>query len=275
MKTVDTHAHVFSANTPAVSDARYKPTADASVESYLSHLDRHGFDYGVLIQPSFLGFDNAYMLGSIQQHPDRLKGVAVLPNDVDARTLDGLGARGIVGARLNLFGKPIPDLESSEWRTFLGRLGERDWQLELHCPPDYLTRILPSLEDYVGPVVIDHFGRVDPEAGTTDPSFTGFLDLLNPERHWVKLSGFYRLGEAELGQRHAERALELLLNKGMRKRLVWGSDWPHTQHNDHMDYDKAVRFLDKLVPDKETQKQILSDNALRLFEFDRLRSGPF
>lgn len=65
MKYVDIHAHIFNADIPVVAGARYSPHQSALVESYISHLDHYGFDYGVLIQPSFLGYDNSQMLQAI------------------------------------------------------------------------------------------------------------------------------------------------------------------------------------------------------------------
>lgn len=264
MTSVDSHAHIFRADSPVVAGARYVPADNASIEMYLSHLDQHGFDHGVLIQPSFLGFDNIQMIEGISRHPDRLRGVAVVPLDVDDDKLAKLSDGGVVGARLNLFGQPLPRLEEAAWQGFLERLGERNWQLELHCPPHYLTSVLPQLNGYPGPIVIDHFGRVSPQAGTSDPDYRAFLELLRPDQHWVKLSGYYRLGDDEIGQRHAKEALELLRGKGMEERLVWGSDWPHTQHS-HMDYDQAVDFMDTLLPEDGFRKRVLETNAQELF----------
>lgn len=267
MKAVDTHAHIFSAQGPFIDDARYRPAADATVDHYLANLDRHDIDYGVLIQPSFFGFDNSQMLAAIAEHPQRLKGIAVVPTDIDAGTLQALTNQGIVGARLNLFGKPVPDLYAAPWRTFLARLDQQGWHLELHCPPAYLCAMLPALKDHQGPVVIDHFGRVDAEKGTQDPDYRRFIDMLDPSRHWVKISGHYRLGDAEEGPRHAQKALQLLLEHGMRDRLVWASDWPHTQYGDQVNYDATVRFLSALISEESLRRQILGKNALALYGF--------
>ncbi|WP_345797418.1 amidohydrolase family protein [Castellaniella sp. MT123] len=267
MKTVDTHAHIFAAGGPVVAGARYQPTDGADVETYLSHLNRHGLDHGVLIQPSFLGYDNSQMLAAIATHPHRLKGVAVVPVDIDTATLRTLGKQGIVGARLNLFGQTAPDLRLPQWRQFLSRLDEQGWQLELHCPPAYLRTLLPALRGYAAPVVIDHFGRVDPDKGTDDPDYRAVLDMLDPARHWVKVSGYYRLGDGDRGRRHAHQALRLLLDRGLRDHLVWGSDWPHTQYTDRVHYDDSAGFLDSLLPDAGLREQILGANARTLFGF--------
>lgn len=267
MKTVDTHAHIFSVRDNIVADARYRPATDALVDDYLAHLDEHGIDYGVLVQPSFLGFDNQQMLTAIARHPGRLKGIAVVPLDTHRSALVELTRQGVVGARLNLFGKPLPDLALPAWQGFLERLGALGWQLELHCPPSYLRALLPGLQAYAGRVVIDHFGRIDPEKGICDPDYQAVLELLDPARHWVKVSGYYRLGEGERGHCLAAAALRVLVQRGFGRRLVWGSDWPHTQHDDRVNYDASVRFFDTLVPDAALRMRILGENALALYDF--------
>ena len=75
---VDSHAHIFRQDLPMVANRRYSPDYDALVEQYLEHLDRFGLSHGVLIQPSFLGTDNHFMVAALQRFPERLRGVAVV-----------------------------------------------------------------------------------------------------------------------------------------------------------------------------------------------------
>jgi predicted TIM-barrel fold metal-dependent hydrolase len=46
-------------------------------------LDRYGMSHGVLIQPSFLGTDNAYMVQGLRTAPERLRGIAVVSPETD------------------------------------------------------------------------------------------------------------------------------------------------------------------------------------------------
>lgn len=267
MKQVDTHAHVFRADSPLAPGARYRPAADATPQAYLAHLDQHGFEYGVLIQPSFLACDNTQMLAAIAANPQRLKGVAVVAADSDPAALKALHRQGVVGLRLNLFGQAAPDLSGPAWRRLLAQAEALGWQIELHCPPQLAHGLMAQLRDYQAPVVLDHFGRIDPGKGVQDPDYQRVLALLDPGRHWVKVSGFYRLGQGHRGESLAQEALALLLDLGMRDHLVWGSDWPHTQFHQSMTYEAAVAFMAHLLPDAALRSQILADNACRLFGF--------
>src|SRR5699024_11795402 len=98
-------------------------------------LDSLGLEYGVLVQPSFLGYDNSQMLRAIAMYPQRLKGIAVVPADSPLADLQILKAQGVVGVRLNLFGLDIPNLTEPSWQQFLHHLEHLDWHLELQCPP--------------------------------------------------------------------------------------------------------------------------------------------
>lgn len=268
MKFVDTHAHVFSKDAAAVKNARYQPSYDATPFDYMNQLNEHQMQFGVLIQPSFLGFNNSYMIDTIQLFPDRLKGVAVVPLDSSLPELKTLSRQGIVGARLNLFGKPLPDLTTQEWQFFLKNMEAVQWQVELHCPPSYHIKLLPELKKYNIPVVIDHFGRIDPEKGFNDPDYQAFLSLLNPEQHWIKVSGYYRLGSETEGLALAQQAYAALKDQHMLSHLVWGSDWPHTQHESSITYDKNMSAFEQIVTDPTERDQILTENAYRLFGFN-------
>lgn len=276
MPYIDTHAHVFSHQATFVPTARYHPNYTVTVEDYIQQLDRHNFNQGVLIQPSFLGTDNRYMLAAIAAYPKRLKGMAVLDNQTDSATLWALDQQGIVGVRLNLFGLSCPDLTLPEWHHFLTRLAAIHWQIEIHAPTDYLVQLLPMLKPYALEVVIDHFGRFDGDKGVADPDYQTLLTLLDPTQHWVKVSGYYRLGSHTLSKegvvgktakQNATEAFALLVQCGMQNRLVWGSDWPHTQNEREMSFDKALSDFKDIVNDETLYNQILTKNNSALFRF--------
>ncbi|WP_201587063.1 amidohydrolase family protein [Psychrobacter jeotgali] len=266
MTYIDAHAHAFSHHANFLPTARYTPSYTASVEDYIQNLDHHGFDKGILIQPSFYGTDNSYMLSAIASYPERLKGIAVLDNNRDIMSLRNLDNQGIVGIRLNLFGLPCPDLNQVDWQVFLKNIADMNWQIELHAPPTYLIQLLPKLKLYAIDVTIDHFGRFDPIKGVDDTDYKHFLDLLDPNQHWVKVSGYYRLDD-ELSIKNATDAFKLLMQRGMKNHLIWGSDWPHTQHESQMSFDKALSSFKKIIDDEKLVTQILTRNNADLFGF--------
>jgi predicted TIM-barrel fold metal-dependent hydrolase len=64
---VDTHAHVFRRGLKLADTRRYAPDYDVEIEDYLRQLDAHAVTRGVLVQPSFLGTDNSFMLKALHR----------------------------------------------------------------------------------------------------------------------------------------------------------------------------------------------------------------
>jgi len=263
MESIDCHAHVFARALSFVSERRYTVDYDATEAQYLDHLARNGIGRGVLVQPSFLGTDNGFMVENLRRHPRKLRGIAVVEPGVSAGVLDQLAADGVVGIRLNLIGRALPDWRDPAWRALLDAVAARDWQIEIHCEAINLKRVVPAILDAGVKVVVDHFGRPDPELGVDDAGFRYLLSLAGSGRVWVKLSGAYRNGSQ--GERIAMAATPLLRESFGLQRLVWGSDWPHTMFEQRTGYDDTVRQLHRWLPDEHERRIVMSETPAKLF----------
>lgn len=264
---VDTHAHVFRRDLPMVAGRRYTPDYDVSAEDYLRQLDTNGVARGVLVQPSFLGTDNHYLLAALRSHPQRLRGVAVVEPAASAAFLEELAAAGVVGLRLNLVGQPIPDFSAAPWPGLLQRVARLGWHVEVHREAKDLPVILTPLLGAGVSVVVDHFGRPDPQLGTDDPGFRGLLAAAASRRVWVKLSGAYRNGADGRGAAIARAALPLLRAAFGPERLVWASDWPHTQFEKVETYAAVCAERDLWFTDAAERTAILGTTPAKLFHF--------
>lgn len=264
---IDTHAHVFERGLPLANARRYAPGYDAPLSAYLAQLDAHGLSNGVLIQPSFLGTDNSYLLAALKQAPQRLRGVAVIDPTAPETLLTQMNTEGIVGIRLNLIGAPDPQLKSPVWQAALAHLRALNWHVELHVEARRLPALLQPLLEAQLNVVVDHFGRPNPELGVDDPGFGALLAAGRTRRVWVKISGAYRNGTNGRGETIAQAAMPRLKDALGLDRLVWGSDWPHTQFESQISYDKMWAFLDVLLPNAADRKQVLVDTPAQLFRF--------
>ena len=118
-------------------------------------------------------------------------------------------------------------------------------------------------------MVVDHFGRIDPALGIADPGFADLLGFGRGGRVWVKLSGAYRIGSGEAGRQTALQAAERLRGAFGARRLLWGSDWPHTQFETQASPAEARRDLDAWVPDPAERRIVLAETPVELFRFDR------
>lgn len=262
---IDTHAHIFLQDLPMVPGRRYSPSYDATVEQYLAHLDGCGLSHGVLIQPSFLGTDNHYMVAALQCFAQRLRGVAVVDAQVSDAELDELAAAGVVGIRLNLIGKTLEDYAGPAWSALFRRLARRGWQVEIQRGFADLALIVPAILESGVTVVIDHFGLPAPSVRLDDPQHDGFFALLGQAPVWIKLSAAYRSqSDPARAQAISARLREACGGVG---RFLWGSDWPNTQFESQTRYDQQFALLEALLPNPEERRRVLVDNPATLFGF--------
>jgi len=238
---VDTHAHVFAKALPLADERRYAPDYDATLDAYRKLLDANDIGHAVLVQPSFLGTDNSYLLQALTRDRTRLRGVAVVSPDISEDDLAQLNGQGVTGVRLNLIGQTLPDLSAAPYTTLWRRLSKLGWHVELHREASDLAPLINSLLDAGLPVVVDHFGRPAPDSGTSDPGFKDLLALGPSGRVWVKISGAYRCSKP--GSNFMRDATDQLIDAFGTERLMWGSDWPHTQFEHATDFSQTLSAL--------------------------------
>lgn len=260
---VDTHAHIFSAAGPFLEGARYKPSYEARVEQWLDLWPECGVTQGVLVQPSFLGADNSLLLASVQARSDVLRGVVVVRPSVPSAVLRKWDAEGVRGVRLNLLG--IADLSryaTQEWMALYGLMAELGWHLEIQCEGERYPGFLPLLKEVPLTLVIDHFGLPDPLAKGTCDGTSAILHEAGRRPLYVKLSAPYRLRGAR-----ADLYATLFLSELGPRNLLWGSDWPWTNHENGRSYAEGLELLGECVSSPEELAIILGVAPKRLYGF--------
>ncbi|MFT3804123.1 MAG: amidohydrolase family protein [Burkholderiaceae bacterium] len=269
VEAVDAHAHVFARGLPLASVVRHVPDYDASLDAYVAHLVANRVTHAVLVQPSFLGTDNTYFVDVLRRYPNRFRGVAVIDHSITDDELGALNRAGVVGMRLNLVGLPIPDFGAQVWRALFARINALGWHVEIHREAADLQVIVASLLKQSCTLVLDHFGRPSPVLGKRDPGFRHLLSLANTGRVWVKLSAAYRNSLVGDGTEAARGVARALRDAFTPDRLVWGSDWPHTQHRGRAGFDATYAALARWLPDSDERTRVLRDSPKTLFRFDQ------
>ncbi len=262
---VDTHAHIFRRGLPLAPGARYTSDYDATPADYIAQLDANGMSHGVLVQISFLGTDNSYILEGIKASNGRLRGIAVVDPAISLADMQALDAAGIVGVRLNLVGRPIPDFTAAPWTDHLKAVAALGWQVEIHREAKDLPAIVTPLLTAGVTVVVDHFGRPDGALGIDDPGFRFLLTQGATRRLWVKVSAAYRNGKDGAGETAALKAYPLLRDAIGVDRLLFGSDWPHTTFEKTANFASQKAFFEQMVPSADERRQIMGPNAAQLF----------
>ena len=260
----DCHIHAIGdpARFPLDPRRGYTP-ALAPIEHYVALMDALGIARAVLVQPSIYGTDNAAMIDALTRHPSRFRGVAVVDAHVDDATLDTLHACGVRGVRANLLNPG--GISLADAAALAPRLAARGWHLQLQIDVSAFDAF-DAVQRLSLPVVIDHFGYMAASKGPDEPGFRRLLALVAVGRCYVKLSAPYRLTAWRMDAYGAVAPLARALVAANPERLVWGSDWPHTDVREDMPDDgDLVNLLEEWAPDTAQRHAILVENPIALY----------
>lgn len=262
---VDTHAHVIGLPPayPFMPNRSYTPP-EAPGEAYVAMLDATGMTYGVLVQVSVHGTDNRRMVEVLRAHPERLRGIAVVPLDLPQRELVALKDAGVVGLRLNvLYGGGIGFDELEAYGALARDMG---WHLQFLIDARDLTPLASRIGKLPVPVVVDHWGHFPVSRGLEDEGFQTLVALAR-DGAWVKLSGAYR--NSVEGPPYADTIpFARAVHQAAPDRCVYGSDWPHVAHYGRMmNVGDLLDLMADWVPDAAARDRVFVDNAHRLYGF--------
>jgi len=249
---------------PWMAERAYTPPP-APAEAYLKMLDDTGSTYGVLVQVSVHGQDNALMLETLRANRARLKGVVVPTLGLADAAYQAMVDAGAVGMRINALygGGGITFAQLEEYDALARDWG---WHIQFLLDARDLPDLAPRLAKLRSPVVVDHMGHLPTSAGVQSDGFQRLMGLVR-DGAWVKLSGAYRLSAGEPPYQDTIAYAQALADAAPT-RCVWGSDWPHVAQWDTMP--TVSQLLDTLalwVPDAALRDQILTTNAQTLYGF--------
>lgn len=261
--TCDSHFHVFDASRYPYSAKRHYTPPDATLADYLDMCSQFGIDRSVLIHPTPFGADHRSFEDILQQHPDRMRGVAVVSTDTpeeDIARWHRLGAR---GTRITTVFGGGPGLAVIE--NIVAKIRPFGWHVQLLVDvvtqPDLVARVHALGVQ----VVVDHLGHHLAEETRRSAGFANLLSLLKDEAVWTKLSAPYRSSPRSQSDTHIQHIVQALVTAN-QNRLVWGTDWPHpSSPNPVPDDARLVSLVHEWLPDAELREQVLVTNPSRLY----------
>jgi predicted TIM-barrel fold metal-dependent hydrolase len=224
----------------------------------------------VLIQMSYYGFDNSYMLDCIRRYPGVFSGIAQVDEHgadpaTEMKRLKGLGVRGvrIVPPRRGANGW----LDGSGMRTMWTAAAEERLAM---CPlidvddlpaVDRMCRAFPNT-----PVVIDHCARIGGDGQFRDADIQALCKLAQHPQVYVKLSAFYFLGARQPPYTDVLPLLNRLVDAYGPKRLMWATDSPFQVLPPHSYAASLGLIRDHLTTVSPSDRQwILERTAASLF----------
>lgn len=261
-------AHIFTQQLKLIRAGEgYVPDYDAPLDTYLEKLRKRDLSHAVLIQPSFLGTDNSFLLESISLRLDRMRAMVIVDSHTSIDDLERMKAQGAVGAHLILFGSSATDFRERAWTELLDRLASLEWIVEIYAPASVLPAVAQPVLDHGCKLLVDHYGRPDPKQAVRDPGFEYLLGLARTGKVWIDISGPYRNGDGELGEELSLQYLTALRQAYGLERILWGSDWPCVRFEPWQNFESSWAFLNRALPKQEDQRAVLWDTPRSLFGF--------
>lgn len=232
---IDAHVHVWTPDVTMYPLAAGYEASAMQPPSFTPHrlleLARPaGVERVVLIQMSFYGFDNSYMLDTIKQFEGVFSGVAVVDeNAPDLRdTVRQLAGRGVRGFRIRPGKRPVEEWIGSRGMAALWKAAAENGQAI--CPlinPETLANIEWMCGRFPdNTVVIDHFARIGADGQIRETDLVRLCRLAKFENTCVKTSAFYALGKKRAPYLDLVPMIRRLYDAFGPERLMWATDCP-------------------------------------------------
>ncbi|MGA8786230.1 MAG: amidohydrolase family protein [Polaromonas sp.] len=266
---IDCHNHVLDpARFPYAEGTTYRPAGQEVSPAAQLHnvMDAYGVRHSLVVGPnSGYGQDNRCLLDAIAHSQGRLKGIAVVPNDVSSSELARLKAAGVVGVAFNvtLYGVA----HYADTSALLSQLAALDLFIQVQVEHDQLVPLAPLLERSGARILIDHCGRPTPELGLGQPGFQALLALARTRRASVKLSGYGKFSREPHPFADTQPYVRALIDAFTLDACVWGSDWPFLKATERIDYGPLLKLVESLLPDVNDRRKLFWDTPRKLFGF--------
>ena len=265
--TCDAHCHVWGpvARFPFAEKRPFTPP-ERTKDDLAALYRRLGIARSVIVQAVVYGTDNGAMLDAIAHSQGRYRGIALIDDSFDEKALIRLHEGGIRGVRFGFvrhLGKR-PDL--AFFRRTVARIAPLGWHAQIHLDAADLLELREELDRLTIPFVIDHMGRVDAAKGLDQPAFRALLEQVKRENCWVKVSGSDRVSAAGAPFLDAIPFARALI-AAAPDRVVWGTDYPHSNPRHLIEDDAGLMELLPLMADAAGLRKLLVENPARLYGF--------
>ncbi len=243
MKIFDSHFHIINHKYSLIENQGFIPE-EFTVQDYLQIVNNMNLNVigGAIVSGSFQGFDQTYLVNTLQTLGENFVGVTQLPyntTDEEIITLDKLGVKAL---RFNVNRGGSEDLSHLDY--FARRVYELvNWHTELYINSAALLEISAIVEKLPA-VSIDHLGL----------SQAGFFELLSlvAKGVRVKATGFGRINF------DASEAIRRIYSTNPDA-LMFGTDLPSTRSPRPFQYQDIELITDVLEEDQA--KKVLYQNA--------------
>lgn len=270
---VDSHVHVWTNDLASFPIIDRFEASDMVPPSFLpaellGHARPAGVSRIVLVQMSYYGSDNSYMLEAMRTAPDTFGGIGIVdPSAEPAKAMKELAEHRVRGFRIQPH-DATPDAwldtpgATEMWRC----ASEESLAMCALINPPFLNSLKRKLREFPDtPVVIDHFARIGIDGQIRREEF----DLLCSLAQWpnvnVKISAYYALGKKQAPYTDLGDMIHKVMEKFTPERCMWGSDAPYQVLEGHTYADSIALLTDHMRLSDSDKEAVLRGTATRLF----------
>ncbi len=250
MGFIDAHVHVWTDDTahyplaPGWKKEDMRPRR-FTPEDLFQHTRPAGVDRINLIQMSFYGFDNRYLLHMISLHKGVFAGTAVIDpaGEAPGRLMTEMAKQGVRAFRiypgLERGGRPNEGagegwLRAPGYGKMFAAGARNNQALSCLINPDALPELDRMCRKYPGtPVIIDHLCRIGVSGSIDDRDVQALCDMAKHKRVMVKVGAFYALGKKKAPYTDLAGLIEKVVRAFGPERCMWESDCPFQVSGGH------------------------------------------
>lgn len=278
MKYIDAHVHVWTPDTshyPLAKGFKKQDMKPASFtpEELFKHTKPNGVDRINLIQMSYYGFDNSYMLDMIALHKGVFVGTAVVDPQADdvAKTMTALLKKGVKAFRIYpalVKAKVEKWLEPAGYAKMFAQAARNNQAISCLIDADALPEIDRMCKKYPGtPVIIDHLARIGTSGTVDDDAVKALCALAKHKKVMVKVGAFYALGKKKAPYTDLAGLIEKVVKAYGVERCMWESDCPFQVVEGHTYKDSIELVKSKLKFLSEGDREWLLRKTAEKFFF--------
>ena len=273
MGYIDAHVHVWTDDTAtypfAAGHDGDKVPRTFFPEDILGHAQPCGVDRVVLVQMSYYGADNRYMLQVMRDHPGVFGGIGIVDWTADSPEVEmkRLADAGVYGFRV--YPRDVPVESWCDGAGFTKMFAAAsEYRLAL-CPligPEGLPALARRCEQFPEtPVIIDHLCLIGAVGPVLDSDLDALCGIAQYGNVMVKVSAFYALGAKTPPYDDLQEMIRRVVDAFGPERLMWASDAPYQVQGEHK-YAASLALMESLkFLDAGQRQQILRRTAEGFF----------
>lgn len=255
MGLIDAHVHVWTDDLahyplgPGYKAEDMKPPR-FTPEDLFKHTKPAEVDRINLIQMSFYGFENRYMLDMMALYPEVFVGTAVIDVHAEApdKQMTELAKKKVRAFRIHpRLSKQPPAkwLEPPGYEKMFAAGAKNNQAMSCLIDPDALPELDRMCKKYPDtPVIIDHLCRIGADGTIRDKDVDALCAMAKYPRVLIKVGAFYALGKKQAPYTDLGPMIQKVIKAFTVKRCMWESDCPFQVSNGHK-YEDSINLIRK------------------------------